>query len=67
MAPESREDFLAYPQTSPEIYAWLPYHKEPIEPKTPDEPKKPDESTMPDISVAEPERTPVDEPLPPTA
>jgi len=25
---ESREDFLAYPQTSPEIYAWLPYHKE---------------------------------------
>src|SRR3984893_777386 len=29
-AAESREDFLAYPQTSPEIYAWLPYHKEPI-------------------------------------
>jgi hypothetical protein len=25
---ESREDFLAYPQTSPEIYAWLPYHKD---------------------------------------
>jgi MFS family permease len=25
---ESREDFLAYPQTSPEIYAWLPYHRE---------------------------------------
>jgi MFS family permease len=25
---ESREEFLAYPQTSPEIYAWLPYHKE---------------------------------------
>jgi MFS family permease len=23
---ESREEFLAYPQTSPEIYAWLPYH-----------------------------------------
>jgi predicted MFS family arabinose efflux permease len=22
---ESREDFLAYPQTSPEIYGWLPY------------------------------------------
>ncbi len=22
---ESREDFLAYPQTSPEIYEWLPY------------------------------------------
>jgi MFS family permease len=25
---EEREDFLAYPQTSPEIYAWLPYHKD---------------------------------------
>ncbi len=25
---ESREVFLAYPQTSPEIYAWLPYHKD---------------------------------------
>ena len=25
---ESREDFLAYPQTSPEIYSWLPYHKD---------------------------------------
>ncbi len=25
---ESREDFLAYPQTSPEIYAWLPYQRE---------------------------------------
>jgi len=24
---EEREEFLAYPQTSPEIYAWLPYHK----------------------------------------
>src|ERR1700682_1935840 len=24
-AAESREDFLPYPQTSPEIYAWLPY------------------------------------------
>jgi MFS family permease len=30
---ESREDFLAYPQTSPEIYAWLPYHRDP--PRTP--------------------------------
>ena len=29
---EVHEDFLAYPQTSPEIYAWLPYHRE-----TPDE------------------------------
>jgi MFS family permease len=25
---EEREGFLAYPQTSPEIYAWLPYHRE---------------------------------------
>jgi len=25
---ESREEFLTYPQTSPEIYAWLPYHRE---------------------------------------
>jgi MFS family permease len=25
---EAREVFLQYPQTSPEIYAWLPYHKE---------------------------------------
>ena len=24
---ESREEFLAYPQTSPEIYEWLPYHR----------------------------------------
>lgn len=25
---ETREEFLVYPQTSPEIYAWLPYHRE---------------------------------------
>jgi MFS family permease len=25
---EEREEFLAYPQTSPQIYAWLPYHRE---------------------------------------
>jgi len=25
---ETREGFLTYPQTSPEIYAWLPYHRE---------------------------------------
>jgi MFS family permease len=25
---ETHEEFLTYPQTSPEIYAWLPYHKE---------------------------------------
>jgi MFS family permease len=24
-----REEFLVYPQTSPEIYEWLPYHREP--------------------------------------
>jgi hypothetical protein len=33
---ETREEFLAYPQTSPEIYEWLPYHR--------DEPVKPVES-----------------------
>ena len=60
-AAESREDFLAYPQTSPEIYAWLPYHKEPLEPKAPNAPK------TPDVPVAGPERTAVDEALPPTA
>jgi MFS family permease len=26
---EDREEFLQYPQTSPEIYAWIPYHREP--------------------------------------
>jgi len=25
---ESREEFLTYPQTSPQIYSWLPYHRE---------------------------------------
>jgi MFS family permease len=25
---EQREDFLSYPQTSPQIYAWLPYHRD---------------------------------------
>jgi len=25
---ESREEFLTYPQTSPEIYGWLPYHRD---------------------------------------
>ena len=28
---ETREEFLTYPQTSPEIYAWLPYHREDLE------------------------------------
>ena len=27
---EEREEFLTYPQTSPEIYAWLPYHRETV-------------------------------------
>jgi MFS family permease len=27
-AAETPEHFLVYPQTSPEIYAWLPYHEE---------------------------------------
>jgi MFS family permease len=26
----AREEFLAYPQTSPEIYAWLPYRREAV-------------------------------------
>jgi MFS family permease len=25
---ESREEFLSYPQTSPNIYEWLPYHRD---------------------------------------
>jgi len=25
---ETREEFLKYPQTSPEIYEWLPYHRD---------------------------------------
>jgi MFS family permease len=25
---ETHEEFLTYPQTSPEIYSWLPYHRE---------------------------------------
>jgi hypothetical protein len=25
---EEREEFLTYPQTSPQIYSWLPYHRE---------------------------------------
>jgi len=37
---ESHEDFLAYPQTSPEIYAWLPYHKD-----TEREPQKTQDTT----------------------
>jgi hypothetical protein len=36
---ETHEDFLAYPQTSPEIYAWLPYHRGPPVDAPPDDPK----------------------------
>jgi len=32
---EEREEFLTYPQTSPQIYAWLPYHREPPADKAP--------------------------------
>jgi MFS family permease len=38
---ESREEFLAYPQTSPEIYEWLPYHKD-TEPEAQRVPKHPE-------------------------
>ena len=34
---ETHEDFLAYPQTSPEIYSWLPYHPD-SPPGTPADP-----------------------------
>ncbi len=36
---EEREQFLAYPQTSPQIYGWLPYHT--------DTPAKPGSGTTP--------------------
>ena len=39
---ETHEDFLAYPQTSPEIYAWLPYHRDP--PRRRDPPDEPNSS-----------------------
>jgi len=38
---EEREVFLQYPQTSPEIYAWLPYHKEPAGASPSAEPQSP--------------------------
>ena len=38
---ESREEFLAYPQTSPEIYAWLPYHKDTPDPAAVDAARAP--------------------------
>ena len=49
---EVHEDFLAYPQTSPEIYAWLPYHRE-----TPDEAGAASAATMaPGSDLTQPER-----------
>jgi MFS family permease len=49
---EVHEDFLAYPQTSPEIYAWLPYHRE-----TPDEAGAASAAKMaPGSDLAQPER-----------
>jgi MFS family permease len=38
---EDREEFLKYPQTSPEIYAWLPYHTDTAA-ETAAQPAKPD-------------------------
>ena len=50
-AAEAREDFLAYPQTSPEIYAWLPYHREPARDETaPDTPAS--DAPVPDAHEA---------------
>src|ERR1700734_1724025 len=46
---EEREVFLQYPQTSPEIYAWLPYHKEPAGASPSAEPQSP--TTPPDSPV----------------
>jgi MFS family permease len=49
---EVHEDFLAYPQTSPEIYAWLPYHRE-----TPDEASAASAAEMaPGSDLTQPER-----------
>jgi MFS family permease len=49
---EVHEDFLTYPQTSPEIYAWLPYHRE-----TPDEASAAAAANMaPGSDLTQPER-----------
>jgi MFS family permease len=48
---EVHEDFLAYPQTSPEIYAWLPYHRE-----TPDEASEAAAQMAPGSNLTQPER-----------
>jgi MFS family permease len=52
---ESREEFLAYPQTSPEIYAWLPYHKEPPAPRMPGGPPNADQPEAPGVGAAAPQ------------
>jgi hypothetical protein len=52
---EEREVFLQYPQTSPEIYAWLPYHKEPAGAAPPADSESsptPSDSTHPDSPAA---------------
>jgi MFS family permease len=47
---EQREEFLTYPQTSPEIYAWLPYHRD-----APGDPEPPGVDAAP---AAKPRNTP---------
>jgi len=32
---EEREEFLTYPQTSPQIYSWLPYHRKKLPTESP--------------------------------
>jgi MFS family permease len=57
---ESREEFLSYPQTSPNIYEWLPYHRDrsgratspvpntaPAAPGEPPDPREPPASSEP--------------------
>jgi len=39
---ETREEFLAYPQTSPNIYEWLPYHRDAPQASPPAAPEAPD-------------------------
>jgi len=45
---EEREGFLAYPQTSPEIYAWLPYHRDPEPKRKPPTPPTPPQTRSSD-------------------
>ena len=48
---ESREEFLTYPQTSPEIYAWLPYHRDapaPADPNAPASGTAPEDGSKPE-------------------